>query len=149
MQLHLRCLYSKVQHTRLCTWSHSTSWDVSSQKQPLSWDTWGQGPQKWPVVVGHKAAWPSGNYLEVAYWRAERARDRYDFLTHFYTTVRAPAERSSSMPSCCMMSPPVDMGEGGGVEGPHTWRLGLPLCLTGQVCFFSSRGLVETRTLWE
>lgn len=66
MQLHLRCLCSKVQHTRLCTWSHSTSWDVSSQKQPLSWDTWGQGPQKWPVVVGHKAAWPSGNYLEVS-----------------------------------------------------------------------------------
>lgn len=149
MQLHLRCLYSKVQHTRLCTWSHSISWDVSSQKQPLSWDTWGQGPQKWPVVVGHKAAWPSGNYLEVSILTCRAGSRQVRFPDTTFTWRSEPRPRGRSMPPCCMMSPLLGMGEGGGVEEPHTWRLGLPLCLTGQVCFFSSTGLVETRTLRE
>lgn len=95
MQLHLRCLYSKVQHTRLCMWSHSTSWDVSSQKQPLFLGHLGSRSPE--VACG---CWPQGS---MTFWKLPRSEhtDVQSGLKtgtiswhNFYMTLRAPAERS-------------------------------------------------------
>lgn len=64
-----------------------------------------------------------------------------------HTSTGAPSPTRG--PALCLpiawRHSPGDVGSGGSGE-PHTWRLRLHLCLTGQVCLFSSMGLVQKRT---